>query len=325
MKPLLISSGEPAGIGPDICLSLAKIDLPVVILVDKNILLDRALQLGITVKLIDYDPGVHYKYQPNILTVLHLPCQAPVIAGQLQAANAQYVITMLELATTYCLNYDFSGLVTAPVNKGILNHAGFVFSGHTEFFAIKCGSDIPIMMLVCKAMKVALATTHLALRNVPQAITQPLILNILRKLHHALQQDFAIASPRIGVAGLNPHAGENGVLGTEEIDIIAPAINLAMQENIKAIGPIPADTLFTPKRLANFDVVLAMYHDQGLPVLKYAGFGQAVNVTLGLPIVRTSVDHGTALDLAGSGQASPQSLIEAAQLAWSIAKIRRKH
>ena len=322
MKPLLISSGEPSGIGPDICLALANIDVPMVIIADKNLLLERAHTLRIKIQLIDYTPNQHYKYHPNTLTVLHLPCKQPAIAGKLHVANVAYVLTMLDLAATYCLNHEFSGLVTAPVNKGLINTAGFPFQGHTEFLANKCGSKLAVMLLACHTMKVALATTHLALCQVPQAITQTLIVQILRQLHWSLQHEFAISNPRIGVAGLNPHAGDNGALGSEEITIITPAIQLAQQEEINVVGPMAADTLFTQNNLNKFDVFLAMYHDQGLPVLKYAGFGHAVNLTLGLPIIRTSVDHGTAIELAGSSKASPQSLIEAVHMAWYLAKMR---
>lgn len=241
------------------------------------------------------------------------------MAGRLDAANSRYVLAVLERAVRGCLTGEYHAMVTAPVQKSIINDAGIAFTGHTEFLAEKAGADHVVMMLVGGGLRVALATTHLPLRDVPSAITRERLMKTLRVLDRDLRQRFKVARPRILVAGLNPHSGESGHLGTEDIEVIMPAIAQAVQEGIAATGPIPADTLFVPERVKHADAVLAMYHDQGLPVLKYASFGQGVNVTLGLPFVRTSVDHGTALDLAGTGKADPGSLIEAARLAIELA------
>ena len=251
--------------------------------------------------------------------VEHVPLAHPRVAGRLDAANSRYVLAILERAVRGCLAGEYHAMVTAPVQKSIINDAGIAFTGHTEFLADKAGAGHVVMMLVGGGLRVALATTHLPLREVPAAITREGLLKTLRVLDHDLRQRFKVARPRILVAGLNPHSGESGHLGTEDIEVIMPAIAQAVQEGIAASGPIPADTLFVPERVKHADAVLAMYHDQGLPVLKYASFGQGVNVTLGLPFVRTSVDHGTALDLAGSGKADPGSLIEAARLAIELA------
>lgn len=324
IKPLLITSGEPAGIGPDLCLALANLNLPIVVLGCKQLLEDRAKKLGLALQLQDYKTENH-QFLAHTLSIIDLPTPEQVIAGQLNIKNASYVLKMLEQATKACLDKTFSGLVTAPVHKGIINQAGIVFSGHTEFLAQQCQAEQVIMMLACPQLKVALATTHLPLKEVSQALNQDLLIRIIKQLQLSLQEDFAIANPRITVAGLNPHAGENGYLGREEIDIIEPALNQLRQENYQLLGPLPADTMFTPHYLEKSDVFLAMYHDQGLPVLKYAGFGEAVNVSLGLPIIRTSVDHGTALDLAGTGKANLGSLIAAVNLAWSMAQTRHQH
>jgi 4-hydroxythreonine-4-phosphate dehydrogenase len=251
--------------------------------------------------------------------VEHVPLAHPRIAGRLDAANSRYVLAILERAVRGCLAGEYHAMVTAPVQKSIINDAGIAFTGHTEFLADKAGAGHVVMMLVGGGLRVALATTHLPLREVPSAITREGLLKTLRVLDRDLRQRFKLARPSILVAGLNPHSGESGHLGTEDIEVIMPAIAQAVQEGIAASGPIPADTLFVPERVKHADAVLAMYHDQGLPVLKYASFGQGVNVTLGLPFVRTSVDHGTALDLAGTGKADPGSLIEAARLAIELA------
>jgi 4-hydroxythreonine-4-phosphate dehydrogenase len=251
--------------------------------------------------------------------VEHVPLACPRIAGQLDPGNSRYVLAVLERAVRGCLAGEYHAMVTAPVQKSVINDAGIVFTGHTEFLAEKAKADHVVMMLVGGGLRVALATTHLALSEVPKAITYEVVLKTLRVLDHDLRRRFRIAKPRIMVAGLNPHSGESGHLGTEDIEVIAPAIQKATSEGIDASGPIPADTLFVPERVKKADAVLAMYHDQGLPVLKYASFGQGVNVTLGLPFVRTSVDHGTALDLAGTGKADPGSLIEAVKLAIELA------
>ncbi len=315
MKPLLVTSGEPAGIGPDLCLDLADSNFPIVVIIDKNILVQRAAQLGRNIVLHDYVYGEPLILRENHLTVMHLPCTSDVIPGVLNPDNVPYVINMLTIATDLCLQEQFSALVTAPVHKGIINEAGMAFTGHTEFFAERCGVDTVVMMLVCDVMRVALVTTHLPLRCVADSVTQSLIVDVITCLNTSLQHYFAIKSPKIGVAGLNPHAGEGGHLGTEEIEVIAPALSLLKSQGIDVQGPFPADTLFTTSHLKSSDVFVAMYHDQGLAVLKYAGFGNAVNITLGLPIIRTSVDHGTALALAGSGSAQSASLLLAVSTA----------
>lgn len=256
---------------------------------------------------------------PGFPEVEHVPLVRPRVAGRLDAANSRYVLAILERAVRGCLAGEYDAMVTAPVQKSIINDAGIAFTGHTEFLAEKAGAEHVVMMLVGGGLRVALATTHLPLRDVASAITRDGLMKTLRVLDRDLRQRFKVARPRILVAGLNPHSGESGHLGTEDIEVIMPAVAQAVQEGISASGPIPADTLFVPERVKHADAVLAMYHDQGLPVLKYASFGQGVNVTLGLPFVRTSVDHGTALDLAGTGKADPGSLIEAARLAIELA------
>lgn len=322
MKPLLVTSGEPAGIGPDLCLDLADSDFPIVVIIDKNILAQRAVQLGRDIVLHDYVHGEPLIRRANHLTVMHLPCTSDVIPGVLNSDNVSYVLNMLTIATDLCLQKQFSALVTAPVHKGIINEAGVAFTGHTEFFAERCDIDTVVMMLVCDVMRVALVTTHLPLRRVADAVTQSLIIDVIRCLNTSLQHYFAIKNPKILVAGLNPHAGEGGHLGAEEIEVIMPALSLLKSQRIDVQGPFPADTLFTPGRLQSSDAFVAMYHDQGLAVLKYAGFGNAVNITLGLPIIRTSVDHGTALELAGSGNAQSASLLLAVATAAKMAITR---
>jgi len=324
MKPLLVTSGEPAGIGPDICLSLAGSAHPLVILCDKHLLEQRASELNLQIELLEYKTGVCVKPGPRQLYYLSLPCAAPVISGQLNPDNSAYVIAMLSYAVDACLRGEFSGMVTAPVHKAVINQAGIPFTGHTEFLAERCKAATVVMMLSCKTMNVALVTTHLPLLAVPNAITQELIISVIHQLHQSLQNDFAITNPCILVTGLNPHAGEGGYLGREEIDCIQPALQTLAVQGIHAEGPFPADTLFTPYNIERADAFVAMYHDQGLTVLKYAGFGQAVNVSLGLPIIRTSVDHGTALELAGTGRAETSSLQAAVTMAASMAE-KRQH
>lgn len=323
IKPLIVTSGEPAGIGPDLCLALAGLSFPVVVMGDKTMLEARANQLNLPLVLDEYQENVTPSDHPNHLTVLSLPCPNSVIPGVLNPGNSPYVINMLNMAIDRCKLGEFSALVTAPIHKAVINQYGFTFSGHTEFLAQRCGVETVVMMLACSAMKVALVTTHLPLKDVPTSITQPLIREVVSHLHHSLQQDFGILHPKIYVAGLNPHAGESGYLGNEEINVITPALNSLKQQGMDVIGPLSADTLFT-KHQSDADAFVAMYHDQGLPVLKYAGFGKAVNVTLGLPIVRTSVDHGTALDLAGKGIADSGSLIAAVTMAANIAHQRNE-
>lgn len=299
-------------------------DVPFVVVGDRNLLLQRARQLGITLQVQDYTIGQPNAGQPNVLQVIHVPLAVPSHAGVLNAANSKYVLATLKRALQGCqgnaqMRSEFSGMVTAPIHKGIINDAGIPFTGHTEFLAEQTNTDLVVMMLVGGGMRVALATTHLALKEVPAAITAPLLENVLRIIHRDFRSRFGIAHPRILVAGLNPHAGEGGYLGREEIDVMIPVLDKMRAEGFNVSAPLPADTLFTPHRLSQCDCVLSMYHDQGLPVLKHASFGSGVNVTLGLPVIRTSVDHGTALDLAGTGKADSGSLLEAIRLAAEMA------
>jgi len=301
-RPVIaLTSGEPAGVGPELCAMLARQSLAarVVVLGDAGLLAQRGASPATAIE--------------------HVPLAAPSIAGRLDPANARYVLALLDRAADGCLAGEFDAMVTAPVHKAVINDAGFAFTGHTEYLAARAGAAHVVMMLVGGGLRVALATTHLALADVARAITPAGLIDSLRVIERDLRQRFGIARPRILVAGLNPHSGEGGHLGREEIEVIEPALRAAQAEGIAAEGPIPADTLFVPERLKRADCVLAMYHDQGLPVLKYASFGKGVNVTLGLPFVRTSVDHGTALDLAGGGRADPGSLLEAVQLAIKLA------
>jgi len=319
-RPVLaITAGEPAGIGPDLVLRLTELALParLVIIADKTLLQARASQLGLSVALHDYQP--HAPAPANGLEVLHVALAAPACAGRLDAANGRYVLATLDIAIDGCLRGEFAAMVTAPVHKGVINDAGVPFSGHTEYLAERTGTAKVVMMLAGAGMRVALATTHLPLRAVADAITRDSLREVIGILHADLVGKFGIAAPRILVAGLNPHAGEGGHMGREEIDIIEPVLDELRADGMQLVGPLPADTLFNPDKLAAADAVLAMYHDQGLPVLKYASFGAGINITLGLPIIRTSVDHGTALDLAGSGRADPGSLFEACQLASQLA------
>ncbi|MFM2397829.1 MAG: hypothetical protein RLZZ144_1079 [Pseudomonadota bacterium] len=324
LKPLAITAGEPAGIGADLCLQLAsqQIAQPLVILADKSLLQQRAAQLGLAVNLIDYEIGCSPAPLGSLL-VLHFPVAVPVVAGQLNPANSEYVLSLLSRALAGCLTGEFSGMVTTPVHKGVINDAGIPFTGHTEFLAEQTHTPLVVMMLVGGGMRVALATTHLPLREVADALTQPLLESILRILNADLIAYFGIPQPRILVAGLNPHAGEGGHLGREEIEVMQPVLNKLRAEGFNVSAPLPADTLFASHHLRQCDAVLAMYHDQGLPVLKHASFGEGVNVTLGLPIIRTSVDHGTALDLAGTGLANVGSLLEAIKLAVEMGRHER--
>jgi 4-hydroxythreonine-4-phosphate dehydrogenase len=330
--PLAITAGEPAGIGSDLCVQLSAVpsSIPLVVIADKYLLQQRAAQLGIALQLRDFVADQEIVSQPNTLSVIHVPLAAPCRAGELNAANSAYVLATLRCAVQGCQRdehgrSEFSGMVTAPVHKGIINDAGIPFTGHTEFLAEQTGARLVVMMLVGGGMRVALATTHLALKDVPAAITAPLLENVLRIIQRDLQRRFGIAQPRILVAGLNPHAGEGGYLGREEIEVMIPVLDRLRGEGFNVSAPLPADTLFTPHKLAQCDCVLTMYHDQGLPVLKHASFGQGVNVTLGLPIIRTSVDHGTALDLAGTGKADRGSLLEAINLAAQMAQNEQVH
>jgi 4-hydroxythreonine-4-phosphate dehydrogenase len=317
---IAVTSGEPAGIGPDICLALAAQRPPcrAVILGDRGLLAARAARLGLALRLRAFDPA--QAPAADELEVLHLPLAAPVVAGRLDPANSAYVLALLRRAVDGCTGGTFAAMVTAPVHKGVINDAGVPFTGHTEYLAALTSTPRVVMMLAGGGLRVALATTHLALADVAGAITRESLEATLRILHRALRQRFGIAEPRILVAGLNPHGGEGGHLGREEIEVISPVLDQLRQSGMRLDGPFPADTLFTPQVLARGDCVLAMYHDQGLPVLKYASFGKGVNVTLGLPIVRTSVDHGTALELAGSGRADPGSLMAAIEMAVEMVR-----
>lgn len=308
---LALTPGEPAGIGPDLCVQLAQQAqaCELVAIASGELLQQRAAQLGLPLQLRPFDAT--HPAQPSVegeLTILNTELAAVVTPGKLDPANAEYVLQTLRSAAEGCLDDSFDALVTGPVHKGIINDAGIPFTGHTEFLAELSHTPRVVMMLATEGLRVALATTHLPLSEVSRAITHPLLEEVIRILHHDLQQRFAITAPRILVCGLNPHAGEGGHLGREEIEIIEPALQQLRGEGLQLIGPLPADTAFTPHHLQQADAVLAMYHDQGLPVLKYKGFGHAANITLGLPFVRTSVDHGTALELAGSGKAEIGSL-----------------
>lgn len=328
MKPLrfAVTPGEPAGIGPDLCLLLAAEPQPhpLIAITSRDLLAERAAQLGLAVTLLSVSPDA-WPDQPapaGSLYVWDTPLATPVTAGQLDSRNAAFVLQTLTRAGQGCLKGDFAGMITAPVHKGVINESGIAFSGHTEFLADLTQTAQVVMMLATHGLRVALVTTHLPLRDIADAITAERLERVTRILHADLRDKFGITQPRILVCGLNPHAGEGGHLGREEIDIIEPALERLRTEGMDLRGPLPADTLFTPKYLEHCDAVLAMYHDQGLPVLKYKGFGAAVNVTLGLPIIRTSVDHGTALDLAGSGKVDIGSLRVALETAYQMAENR---
>jgi 4-hydroxythreonine-4-phosphate dehydrogenase len=319
---ILITPGEPAGIGPDITVQIAQLPwaAELIVVADPDLLLTRANTLSLPLTLIPADfsqpATLNQMGQLKILPVaLNAPCQAGVLARE----NAGYVIKCLELATDYCLQKKAQALVTGPIQKSILNEANIPFSGHTEFLAAQCKVTDTIMFFVVNDVKVALVTTHLPLAQVSSAITGEKIIKMIRLLNAELKTKFSLAEPRILVCGLNPHAGENGYLGREEIDVIQPALAVLRAEGLNIVGPLPADTIFTEQVLKTADVIVAMYHDQALPVVKYIGFDNAVNVTLGLPIIRTSVDHGTALDKAGNGLANAGSLVAAIQLAIKLA------
>ena len=321
---IALTAGEPAGIGADLCIQLAQQILPaceLVVLADAELLQQRAKQLNLPLTLHHFDPQKpRLILPPSHLTILPIALKVPVEAGVLNHENSEYVLELLDRATHGCLNKTFAAMVTAPVHKGVINEAGFAFTGHTEHIALQTGGH-PVMMLATEGLRVALVTTHLPLSQVSAAITPERLEAVIRILHHDLQTRFHIHQPKILVCGLNPHAGESGYLGREEIDIINPILEKCRAEGMDLEGALPADTLFTNKYLQNADAVLAMYHDQGLPVLKYKGFGNAVNITLGLPIVRTSVDHGTALDLAGTGTADLGSLHYAVKTAITMSSI----
>ena len=327
MPVIAVTSGEPAGIGPELCLRLAERsvhgDSPgtharIVVLGDRAMMAERAAMLHSSVSLRDW----HADSAPaeGVLDVLHLPLGVQSIPGRLDPANSAYVLNLLDRALAGCQSGEFAAMVTAPVHKGAINVAGIPFSGHTEYLAEKTHTPQVVMMLAGGNLRVALATTHLPLKDVPAAITRESLEQTLRILHADMYRKYGIARPRILVSGLNPHAGEGGYLGSEEIEVISPVLEKLRVEGMTLIGPLPADTMFTPPMLAQGDCVLAMYHDQGLTALKYATFGNGINVTLGLPIIRTSVDHGTALELAGTGRADPGSLFVAVDQAVEMAR-----
>ncbi|MDO9049138.1 MAG: 4-hydroxythreonine-4-phosphate dehydrogenase PdxA [Methylobacter sp.] len=318
---IALTPGEPAGIGPDLCIQLAQQDLPceIIVIASPQLLEERAKQLGLPLQIKDFDSAMPAIAQTaGRLTVLPVELAESVQCGQLNPANSRYVLKTITKATKGCMDAIFDAMVTGPVHKSVINDAGLPFSGHTEFIAGITGG-YPVMMLATPGLRVALATTHLPLSEVSQAITHTRLRTVIRILNQELRSRFGITHPKILVCGLNPHAGENGHLGREEIDIIEPVLDTFRKQGLNLHGPLPADTLFTDKYLATADAVLAMYHDQGLPVLKHMGFGRAVNITLGLPVIRTSVDHGTALDLAGSGKADLGSLQFALQTALTMA------
>lgn len=322
---LLITPGEPAGIGPDLALEVAHLDVDfeLVLVADPSVISERALCLNRQIRLIEIDINSPVTpHEPGTLKIIPVLAPQPVVPGIPDARNSAYVIRCLDVTTDACLSGNAAGLITGPINKATINDADIPFTGHTEHLQRRCGVDQVVMMLATDDLKVALVTTHLPLRAVADAITVERLDQILSILISGLQTDFGLAAPRILVAGLNPHAGENGYLGTEEQTIIEPTLAAWRERGAHLIGPLPADTLFTAPWLAQADAVLAMYHDQGLPVLKYAGFGQAVNITLGLPIVRTSVDHGTAFDLAGKGTCHVGSFLQAVHIARNMAAIR---
>jgi 4-hydroxythreonine-4-phosphate dehydrogenase len=315
-----LTAGEPAGIGPDLCALVARETFPgrIVLVGDPGVIAERARQRGIALDV----PAYRSRADAPRLSVLPIPAPVPVVAGRLDTGNARHVLAILDRAIEGCASGEFDAMVTAPLQKSVINEAGVPFSGHTEYLAQRTSTDHVVMMLVGGGLRVALATTHLPLAEVPRAITRASLAATLRIVDRDMRGRFGFARPRILVAGLNPHAGESGHLGREEIDVIAPVIGELAREGLAVSGPYPADTLFTPAVLAGADATVAMFHDQGLPVLKHASFGRGVNVTLGLPIVRTSVDHGTALDRAGKGEVDVGSLREAIALAFELAARR---
>ncbi|KAB7622917.1 4-hydroxythreonine-4-phosphate dehydrogenase PdxA [Alkalilimnicola sp. S0819] len=326
---IALTAGEPAGVGPELCVQIAQqargaeLAAELAVIADPQLLRQRAAALGLNIRLREIRPGEPPRpCEAGELGVIPVPLARPCKAGTLDTANAPYVLESLRLAADGALRGMFQAIVTAPVHKGVINDAGIPFTGHTEYFAEQTGAPLPVMMLAAGSLRVALATTHLPLKDVSAALTPTRLEQVARILYRDLREKFALDAPRILVCGLNPHAGEGGHLGSEEITVIEPVLTRLRAEGMDFLGPLPADTLFTPRHLRDADAVLAMYHDQGLPVLKHVGFGEAVNITLGLPIIRTSVDHGTALDLAGSGRAEPGSLRAALDLAIELSLAR---
>jgi 4-hydroxythreonine-4-phosphate dehydrogenase len=326
LQRLVITAGEPAGIGPDLCVQLAQQNhvFEMVVIADAQLLALRADQLNLPLNIIAFDASTRCAHRAGVLPVLDIAVAQQVNAGELNAANAAYVLQTLDAAIDGCQRGLFDAMITAPVHKGIINEAGIAFTGHTEYLAEKTGGH-PVMMLATEGLRVALATTHLPLKDVPAAITRETLTQVIQVLLQDLQFKLGIAAPRILVCGLNPHAGEDGHLGREEIEVINPVLESFVQQGARLQGPLSADTVFTTDKLTQCDAVLAMYHDQGLPVLKHMGFGEAVNITLGLPIIRTSVDHGTALELAGTGRAKQNSLLYAMSIASDMAQHAHLH
>ncbi|OUR59877.1 4-hydroxythreonine-4-phosphate dehydrogenase PdxA [Colwellia sp. 39_35_sub15_T18] len=325
-KRIAITPGEPAGIGPDLAITIAQQAWPVQIIVvaSKALIAQRAKQLNLAITLIDYDlNSAACPQEAGSLTILDVPLAQPCIAGTLDVNNGAYVVDTLKIASDKNMSGEFDAMVTGPVNKGLINKAGISFSGHTEYFAHQANCSDVVMMLATEGLRVALVTTHIPLAYVSKAITYERLQKITRILHQDLITKFGITSPKIYACGINPHAGEDGHLGREELDIMIPAFDELRNEGMQIIGPLPADTIFQEKYLTDADAVLSMYHDQGLPVLKYKGFGASVNITLGLPFIRTSVDHGTALELAGTGQADSGSMMEAMKSAIDLANRRK--
>ena len=324
---IVISAGEPAGIGPDIIVQALQSEFEAVIAVvgDSAVITERARQLGMVVNVAEVSASDHLTpHLPGEIPVLSSPCPVSVTAGEIHAGNAVQVIDCINQATDLCISGVYDAIVTAPVHKAAINDGGIEFSGHTEWIADRCGSGLPVMMLASPTLRVCLATTHLPLSRVPAAISSQGLRSVIEIIHRDLSRLYQFDPPRIGVCGLNPHAGEDGYLGMEEIQVISPLLEEMRDEGLHLVGPLPADTAFTREQLNKLDVVLAMYHDQGLPVVKHQGFGEVVNVTLGLPIIRTSVDHGTALSLAASGQASAESMVSSIQLAIQFAKNKNR-
>ena len=317
---LALTPGDPAGIGPDLAVLLSKRSTTdrIVVIADRNMLEDRSKLLQCEISFCSYDS----ESQPaDKMEVLHFDCDSPVVPGKGDPSNARYILNTLDRAVQGCLSREFDAMVTGPVNKEIIARSGFPFMGHTEYLAELTGSKCPVMLLTDGELRVALVTTHIPLNQVAEAVTCERVTAVATVLHNDLRSRLDIASPRIGVCGLNPHAGEGGVLGDEEIEKIIPAIEMLQKQGINAVGPLPADTIFVQNQLEKFDAILSMYHDQGLPVVKYAGFGEVVNVTLGLPIIRTSVDHGTAYGIAGTGSAEINSLLSAVDMARELSRV----
>ncbi|MBA6262556.1 4-hydroxythreonine-4-phosphate dehydrogenase PdxA [Colwellia sp. Bg11-12] len=322
IKRIAITPGEPAGIGPDLTIAIAQQDWSVelVVVACKKLMQERAATLGLPLTLIDYDSAVAAKPQKaGTLTILSVDMAEPCVPGELNAENGSYVIETLRIASEKNISGEIDAIVTGPVHKGLINKAGIAFSGHTEYFASQANCADVVMMLATEGLRVALVTTHIPLAYVSKAITAERLQKVTRILNTDLINKFGIKEPKIYVCGINPHAGEDGHLGREEIDVMIPALNTLRDEGLKLIGPLPADTIFQEKYLKDADAILTMYHDQGLPVLKYKGFGSSVNITLGLPFIRTSVDHGTALELAGTNLADSGSIIEAITTAIKLA------